>query len=130
MTRRRPRRQCKVFLVGEGPSDIGDLAYLSQYRDRQEGFLQPLLRTLAGLETALAFDGRKMATLPRDPVRGTGRLRATKAAQALALAQQSGAAVLVFTRDLDREQGKRGISHIRCRRAEARPVSRKHVLEE
>jgi hypothetical protein len=96
-----------VFLIGEGPSDIGDLAREFQYREGQEGFFQPLLRRLAA-PLRLRFDGRKLASLPkRSPSKRSRLDRSRKPAQALALARDLSADVLVYVRDLDRQQGTR-----------------------
>jgi len=104
---------CLVFLIGEGPSDIGDLACEVQYRGGQEGFFQPLLRRLAA-PLELRFDGRKLASLPkRSP---SSRLdRSRKPAQALALARDLTADVLVYVRDLDRHQGTRATPRNRAK---------------
>lgn len=112
---------CRVFLVGEGPSDIGDLFDIASYRRGSEGFLQPLLRNMVGAGIALEFiDGRRLTALPRLPGRGdhglTSGMQARKAAQALALAVESGADALVFSCDLDKTGGQRATVAERRRR--------------
>jgi hypothetical protein len=104
-----------VFLVGEGPSDIGDLALEVQYRGSREGFFQPLLRRLVA-PLALRFDGRKMTSLPKRSTSRRGRLDLSKKpAQALALAHDLTADVLVYVRDLDRQQGTRATPRNRAK---------------
>jgi hypothetical protein len=112
---------CRVFLVGEGPSDIGDLFDVASYRNEEEGFLQPLLRRMVGSAIELEFfDGRRLTALPRLPARAdhglTSGLQARKAAQALALAAQLGADALVFSCDLDKTGGQRVTTAERRRR--------------
>lgn len=61
---------CRVFLVGEGPSDIGDLANPPSYRDeddRREGYLQPIVRKLVGPIEVMFFDGRRLVALTPPP---------------------------------------------------------------
>jgi hypothetical protein len=101
---------CRVFMVGEGPTDIGDLAHDRAYRnaeDPREGFLQPVVRNLVGPDLELEFfDGRKLVHLP---VGGKNqpphKLQARKAAQALALATELDADALVFACDVDKAHG-------------------------
>jgi len=111
---------CRVFLVGEGPTDIGDLVELPSYRHGREGFLQPILRQMvAGRVELDFFDGRKLTELKqrtrRDPPH---HLQTRKAAQALALATVLGADALVFACDVDKAHGA------------ARPVERRRRLRE
>ena len=102
---------CRVFLVGEGPDDIGDLFDLRSYRRGIEGFLQPLLRNMVGPTIELEFfDGRRLTALPklsrrRDQGLESG-LQTRKAAQALALAVEFKADALVFSCDLDKTGGQ------------------------
>jgi hypothetical protein len=89
----------EIYLIGEGPNDIGDLAEHPSYRDGREGFIQPILKRLAP-ECLLKFDGQKVTTLPRRPsARAPGHGR--KAGQALVLAWNAGAEALVFVKDTD-----------------------------
>lgn len=98
---------CRVFLVGEGPTDIGDLVELPGYRDGREGFLQPILRQMvAGRVELDFFDGRKLTELKRRGRREPPHhLQTRKAAQALALASVLGADALVFACDADKAHG-------------------------
>jgi hypothetical protein len=98
---------CRVFLVGEGPTDIGDLVELPGYRDGREGFLQPILRQMvAGGVDLEFFDGRKLTELKRRARREPPHhLQTRKAAQALALASVLGADALVFACDVDKAHG-------------------------
>jgi hypothetical protein len=96
----------RVFLVGEGVTDIGDLASASAYRRGREGFIQPVLRKLApGL--TLEIDGQKVSILPK--LAQASRLpgHAERAARALAIAAAGGHEVLVFIKDVDRAPGCR-----------------------
>lgn len=97
---------CRVFLVGEGPTDIGDLVELPGYRDGREGFLQPILRQMvAGRVELDFFDGRKLIRLERTRREPPHHLQTRKAAQALALASVLGADALVFSCDVDKAHG-------------------------
>lgn len=96
---------CRVFLVGEGPSDIGDLARERAYQDGKEGFFQPILRRIAE-PFELELDGCKLTTLKATPPKRARTLRKSKAAQALALAREAQCHALVLARDLDREGGR------------------------
>jgi len=105
VSRTKPIPQCRVFLVGEGPDDIGDLAEHPAYRKGREGFLQPILRGLVAGRVELGFDGAKITHLPARPIRNPGKGHARKAAQALALAHVENADALVFVKDVDRTAG-------------------------
>jgi hypothetical protein len=98
---------CRVFLVGEGPTDIGDLVELPGYRRGEEGFLQPILRRMvAGAAELKFFDGRKLSRMEKALKKKPKReLQTRKAAQALALASVLGADVLVFACDVDKAHG-------------------------
>jgi hypothetical protein len=98
---------CLVFLVGEGPSDIGDLAHEPNYRQQQEGFFQPLLRKIVQPGLSLIFEGRKITTLRKRQFHSRREGQRQKAAQALALAWEYEASILVFAKDVDRTAGKR-----------------------
>lgn len=113
--------ECTVYLVGEGPNDIGALAHAHQYRSEGEGFLQPILRRLAGTDLRVRFDGQKLTSLPKKPrVSRSQGLRA-QARKALALAMELGADALVFSRDVDKTSGERATpSEIRKRHASMR----------
>ena len=99
--------RCRVFLAGEGPSDIGDLARAAPYRKANEGFLQPVLRRLAGPDLDLEFEGAAVKTLAKARVTTPGGLLRRHAAQAYVLAETEGCAALVFVVDLDKQSGKR-----------------------
>lgn len=137
---------CRVFMVGEGPSDIGDLSRERMYRNAEnprEGFLQPVVRNVVGPDLELEFfDGRKLVHLPpggkNQPPQN---LQTRKAAQALALATELNADALVFSCDVDKAHGtatkterrKRlralresihdGFEHVRSADPEARQVA-------
>jgi len=114
------RNGCLVFLVGEGPKDIGDLADHPSYRKGEEGYVQPLLRRLAARNT-LEFDGQKVTALPRKPSRAPGHGR--KAGQALVLAWNAGSDALVFIKDTDGEDPSSVRDDIERGFAEAREVT-------
>ena len=100
---------CQVFIVGEGPDDIGDLANPAWQRPRPRrgrriadtGFIPPVVRRL-GLERDLTFqiDGHKYASLGRLG-REPREILAAKAKSAMALAASKGADALVFMHDVD-----------------------------
>jgi hypothetical protein len=98
---------CKVFIAAEGPSELGELAKVSQWREKRprEGYFQPMLRQLLG--DGLTFDGQKIMVLRRYENEETGKLHihADRAAMALAIARSEGCQVVVFAHDVDREQG-------------------------
>jgi hypothetical protein len=100
--------KCKVLLVGEGASDIGDIARRHSEGREPEGFLQPLLRKMVGGQVELELEGRRIAYLPRDPRKKSraGRLQAENAARALALASVFGMNALVLAFDVDKTPGE------------------------
>lgn len=98
--------RCRVFLAGEGPSDIGDLANHGHYRRGREGFLQPILRKLVG-DRELEFDGMKLTHLAKAKVRTPAGLFRRHAAQAHAAAEVEECSAVVFTCDVDRTPGSR-----------------------
>lgn len=114
--------KCRVFLVGEGPTDIGDLVELPGYRDGREGFLQPLLRQMAAGGVDLDFfDGRKLTLLKKQARHEPPHhLQTRKAAQALALASVLGADALVFSCDVDKAHGTAKAAERRRRLREIR----------
>jgi hypothetical protein len=114
-------RRCRVFLAGEGPSDIGDLSRPAGYRGDREGFLQPILRKLIGADVEVDFEGAKITTLARSKIRTSDRLYARHASQAHVLAEVEGCTALVFCCDVDRMPGvKRSRKEARDRIAELR----------
>lgn len=104
-------RACKVFLVGEGPSELGALAREPQYRTtgaNSEGYLQPLLRKIAGPDRPLEFDGKKYSTILQKGLDEPDEVQGRRARAALALAAiVSGAQALVYLVDTDKEQGRK-----------------------
>jgi hypothetical protein len=75
------RPECLIFLAGEGVSDIGDLANEPPYRGDQEGFLQPIVRKLAGDGITVRFTGQRITLLGRKQRKSRGF--AAKARRAL-----------------------------------------------
>ncbi len=104
-------RACKVFLVGEGPSELGALSREAQYQTtgaKAEGYLRPLLRKIAGEDLPLEFEGQKYATILVKGLVEPEEVQGRRARAALALAAyQSGARALVYLVDTDKEQGVR-----------------------
>jgi hypothetical protein len=109
-------RPCLVYLVGEGPSDIGALALNQPYSPGSDGFMQPILRKLgpAGLE--LEFQGQKVSRLGRFGAKPRLPGHGERAAKALALAAQARARVLVYVVDLDKTSGQRATATERRQR--------------
>lgn len=108
---------CRVLLVGEGPTDIGDLAIEEPYRRGREGFMQPLLRSMVGTAVELEFVGRKIVHLPKTPHgRRLKQLQADAATRALALASALEARALVLVFDADKSHGKKATRIERRRR--------------
>jgi hypothetical protein len=101
-------------LVGEGPHDIGDLADHPTYRRGREGFLQPVVRRLAG--SGVTFDGQKITQLPSKRLGDAASAMRRRAGQALSLANANGADMVVFATDLDRTGGTRASATERRRR--------------
>lgn len=93
----------KVFLVGEGRHDIGDLAAESPYRNGKPGFMQPVITRLIGAD--VSFDGQKIALLGKARVSRSKDALAKKAFIAGLLAVNAGSDLLVFIADLDRGSG-------------------------
>lgn len=113
--------ECLVYLVGEGPDDIGDLATPGGGERRFEGFMQPVLRRLAGERLRLRFIGRRttrLVTGKRRAIKERSTGLAKKAADALRLAEYEGARALVFVADVDREGGSKKTDRERQRRRE------------
>lgn len=112
-------RRCKVFVAGEGASDIGDLCRPRAFRSGREGYLQPILRKLGGDDVALELDGAQIRTLGRTRIKTPAKLYSTHAAQAYAMAAVGGADVVVFCHDVDRVPGtKRSMHEARKQMAE------------
>jgi hypothetical protein len=108
-------RPCRVFLSGEGATDVGDLC-LPEYhrmahaagkrpRPPREGFYQPLLRRLAGEGFDLVFEGCAIRTLGKEILEPKDAL-SRKARGALALAATNECSILVFATDTDRHSGR------------------------
>src|SRR5215470_2935831 len=93
----------RVYLVGEGRHDIGDLAIAPAYRGREPGFMQPIVERIIGSE--VAFDGQKVSLLGKSPVRAPREALARKARTAAQLARYSESDLLVFVTDLDKGNG-------------------------
>lgn len=93
----------RVFLVGEGRHEIGDLAVAPPYRDGRSGFLQPVVEKLITTETA--FDGAKVALLSKKRVSRRREALKGQVRLAVALATNAGSDLLVFVKDLDRGSG-------------------------
>lgn len=87
-----------VFLVGEGPSDIGDLSSPPPYHRGGEGFFQPLIRTMLG---DCDFGGQKVTALGKRKIKGAKTALGRKAAIAAVLARESEADLLVYSMDAD-----------------------------
>lgn len=103
-------RRCRVYVVGEGPDDIGDLSRppsLRQATDRREGFFQPILRKLAGSELELEFEGIKLSAIGRERVTTPRDRFARHAEKAYALAVEEDCSALVFATDVDKTGGQR-----------------------
>jgi hypothetical protein len=94
----------RVFLVGEGTTDIGDLAYDGSYRSASEGFLQPLIRAMTDDE--IEFEGGTLVRLARERVKGVSDALAKKGAAAASLAEYYRADAIVFVTDVDVTPGK------------------------
>lgn len=106
----------RVYLAGEGPHDIGDLARSAPYRAGREGFLQPVLRRLVGDAMGLEFEGQSVTTLPRNRLDRPADALARKAGQALAGACEDGCCAVVMAVDVDKEAGRRASPRERARR--------------
>lgn len=94
-----------AFLVGEGPNDIGGLSRPPGHQTDTPGFLQPVVRK--ALDCSPAFRGRKLASLPRNRLRGATNVLTHKAAAAAAIAETQGADILVIVTDLDGRSAQR-----------------------
>jgi len=93
----------RVFLVGEGRHDIGDLAVSPPYKGGQPGFIQPIVER--ALETQVSFDGQKISLLGKERVAGLREVWARKAWLAGVLAMGAESDLLVFVADLDKGSG-------------------------
>lgn len=102
-------KRAKVFLVGEGPTELGELAKEATWRSAppKEGFVQPLLRRVVGDDCPLTFEGRKVALLGKQLITEPKDALGKKARFALALAGAEEARALVFLHDLDKTPGRR-----------------------
>jgi hypothetical protein len=89
----------RIFLVGEGPTDIGELAVEYPYRDGREGFLQPLIRTMIG--GPCEFDGTAIKLLGKKTVKTKPTARKRKADHAMLVAHAMESELLVYSIDSD-----------------------------
>jgi Domain of unknown function (DUF4276) len=89
----------RVFLVGEGPDDIGDLAGHPSFRGGRPGFLQPIVEKIVG--SRAVFDGSKVALLSKRRVSRCQEALEAQAELAAALAVNAESELLVFVKDLD-----------------------------
>jgi hypothetical protein len=114
----------RIFLVGEGRHDIGDLAAAPSYRGNKPGFLQPIVERIIG--SRVAFDGQKVSLLGKEPVRGLREILERKAWMAAQLARNAESDLLVFVTDLDKGSGmgqKAAVTEIKTRSAMIRKGS-------
>lgn len=95
----------KVFLVGEGRNDLGDLCDMPQYRKGDTGYFRPLLRTMLGASTEI--DGIKITLLGRDQPKSKAKAARKKAHHAVAAALAMDAEFLVYTADGDNDFASR-----------------------
>lgn len=93
----------RIFLVGEGRHDIGDLAADPAYRGGSPGFLQPVVEKVVGGKPT--FEGAKVALLGKKRVSQRGEALEGQARVAAALAVNAESDLLIFVRDLDRGSG-------------------------
>jgi len=95
-----------VFIAGEGPTDIGELAGDPVYRSRRprEGFVQPVVRSLRPNDR-VHFDGRKIMSLGRQGFDDLSSGLERQAAGAVAIGRGIGADAVLILHDVDREQG-------------------------
>jgi hypothetical protein len=112
----------RVYLAGEGTTDIGGLAYEPPYRTSVEGFLQPILRKFADSE--IDFEGGTLVRLARERVKKLSDALEKKAAAAGALAEYYGAEAIVFVTDVDVTPGKKASVH----EADTRMASLRHSI--
>ncbi len=119
--------ELRIFLAGEGVSDIGDLAADPIWRKGREGFLQPLVRTMLG-DKKLSFDGIKLTNLPRRErgVQSVKELQARNAEKALAFAAARDFDALVFSCDVDKSLGQRASASESRKRLSAQRRSVEH----
>lgn len=106
-----------VFLVGEGPHDIGGLAAAPPYESGSPGFLQPVVERL--LDRRTEFSGQKVSVLGKKRFQGLKDALARKGYIASVLAENAGAEVLVFVTDLD------GGNNVRTERQREAEIERK-----
>ena len=92
-----------VFLVGEGPTDIGALSREPAFQNDEPGFLQPIVRRI--LRGEPEFIGRKLSVFGKRHVKGLKEALSKKAYLAAMLAVQQNADVLVFVTDVDKGTG-------------------------
>lgn len=91
----------KLFIVGEGRNDIGELCDMPQYRAGSTGYFPPLLRTMLGDE--IEIDGQKITLLGRDQPKSKRKTTRKKAEFAAALAAAVDADALVYSGDADHD---------------------------
>src|SRR5204863_6681594 len=89
-----------IFLVGEGPHDIGGLARGPMSTSDEPGFIQPIVSKV--LHGPLVFKGRKLSVFGRKRVKGLKAAISHKAHLAAMLARDFDADVLVFVTDVDK----------------------------
>lgn len=121
----------RIFLVGEGRHDIGDLAAGPPYRSGRPGFLQPVIEKFVTSEAA--FDGTKVALLSKKRVSRRREALEGQARVAVALATNAESDLLVFVRDLDRGGGtgrQKAAADIRRMSEEIRRGCETHTAED
>jgi hypothetical protein len=101
----------KVFLVAEGPSELGHLDQPAPERRgrrairRAKGYLPPMLRKL--FDRPLEIQAQRVTSLGRFERKPRLKGHADRAAKALSLASVFECRVLVFVKDVDRQPGKK-----------------------
>ncbi|MBS2017023.1 MAG: hypothetical protein JST00_29315 [Deltaproteobacteria bacterium] len=96
----------RVLVVAEGPSEIGDLDALAGHKRRgngREGYIPAMLRKLLGAD--LQIDAQRVTRIGRWGRKPRLAGEGDRAAQAVLVAETLGCELLVFVRDVDREQG-------------------------
>lgn len=97
-------RVLSIFLVGEGPDDIGELASsFDSCPEQPSGYFPSLIAQLVGPTVDVLWSGKKVSNFGQERVADVSSALARKAHLAAKLASVNGAEIAVFIHDADND---------------------------